>query len=179
MDEVSHSPDDDAPDVSDDQWRRLAPAAATVKTIAGAIGGTVLSVPASAALTGLLVGTFALHPLVGGPLAFTTCTIGGAGLGAWLGRLRWARTWWRLDSVGLHVRRGVWWRLEALVPRSRVQHLDVERGPLERQFQLATLVVHTAGTQTAALRLSGLEDQDAVALRDALIPALAVDGDAL
>ena len=69
--------------------------------------------------------------------------------------------------------------LFVLVPRSRVQHLDVERGPLERQFALATLVVHTAGTQTAALRLSGLDDHDAVALRDALIPDATQHADAL
>jgi membrane protein YdbS with pleckstrin-like domain len=60
-----------------------------------------------------------------------------------------------------------------------VQHLDVERGPLERQFSLATLVVHTAGSQTTALRLSGLEEPDAVALRDALIPDATRHVDAL
>jgi membrane protein YdbS with pleckstrin-like domain len=57
-----------------------------------------------------------------------------------------------------------------LVPRSRVQHLDIERGPIERQYGLATLVVHTAGTRQHAMRIAGLPDADAVALRDALVP---------
>jgi membrane protein YdbS with pleckstrin-like domain len=56
------------------------------------------------------------------------------------------------------------------VPRTRVQHLDLERGPIERRHGLATLVVHTAGTRLYALRQSGLLDADAVALRDALLP---------
>ncbi|ODS54926.1 MAG: hypothetical protein ABS36_10380 [Acidobacteria bacterium SCN 69-37] len=160
-------------------WRPLAPAAATVRAIAGAIGGAVLSMPVAAALAGLLVGRLGVPALIGGPAVVVTCPIVGAACGAWLGYLRWRRTRWQLDAVGLHVRRGLLWHVEVLVPRSRVQHLDVERGPLERQFALATLVVHTAGTQTAALRLSGLDDHDAVALRDALIPDATQHVDAL
>jgi membrane protein YdbS with pleckstrin-like domain len=118
-------------------------------------------------------------PLVSGVAAIPTTTLAGAVLGAWLGRLRWKRTRWKLDAIGLHVRRGLFWHTEVLVPRSRVQHLDIERGPLERQFALGTLIVHTAGTQTHALRLSGLDDADAVALRDALIPDAARHVDAL
>ena len=57
-----------------------------------------------------------------------------------------------------------------LVPRTRVQHLDIERGPIERHYELASLVVHTAGTRQHALRIAGLPDADAVALRDALVP---------
>ena len=68
------------------------------------------------------------------------------------------------------MRRGIVWHKEVLVPRSRVQHLDLERGPIERHFGLATLVVHTAGTRVHALRQSGFLDDDAVALRDALLP---------
>jgi membrane protein YdbS with pleckstrin-like domain len=162
-------------DVADTfDWRRLAPAAATVRAIAGAIAGTILATIASAAvLTAIKTTLF---------LGLTTAVCGalsGGVLGAWVGYQRWRRTEWRLDAIGLHVRRGLIWRVEVLVPRSRVQHLDVERGPLERQFNLATFVVHTAGTQTAALRLSGLLDPDAVALRDALIPDATRHVDAL
>ena len=161
------------------EWRRLAPAAAIVRAIAGAIGGVILSTPVAGLLVALLSEQFAFSPLVSGLVAIPTATLAGGGLGAWMGRLRWKRTQWRLDDIGLHVRRGVIWHTDALVPRSRVQHLDVERGPLERQFSLATLVVHTAGTQTAALRLSGLHDPDAMALRDALIPDASRHVDAL
>jgi membrane protein YdbS with pleckstrin-like domain len=84
---------------------------------------------------------------------------------------RWKSTSWKLDATGLHVRRGRLWRKEILIPRSRVQHLDIERGPIERHFGLATLIVHTAGTRQHALRQPGLADADAVALRDVLVPA--------
>lgn len=172
--------DDAVTDIEQDppDWRPLAPAARTVRAIAGTIGGIVLSVPVAAALVAALVGGLGVPPVTGGLLAILGSTLTGAALGAWLGQLRWRRTRWRLDDVGLRVKRGLLWHTELLVPRSRVQHLDIERGPIERPFQVATLVVHTAGTQTQALRLSGLEEHDAVALRDALVPEAArnVDG---
>jgi membrane protein YdbS with pleckstrin-like domain len=51
-----------------------------------------------------------------------------------------------------------------------VQHLDIERGPIERRFGLATLVVHTAGTRLNAVRQPGFDEAAATRLRDALVP---------
>ena len=92
----------------------------------------------------------------------------GAVLGAWRGARRWLRTGWLLDDAGFNVRRGQWWRSETRVPQSRVQHLDVRRGPLQRRFGLSTLVIHTAGTRFNAVSLDGLDADDAERLRDAL-----------
>lgn len=92
-----------------------------------------------------------------------------ATLGAWVGGLRHRRVRLRLDGDGLHVRQGVCWRSETLVPRTRVQHIDLERGPLLRRHGLATLVVHTAGTRLHAVRVIGLEAALARRLRDALV----------
>lgn len=83
---------------------------------------------------------------------------------------RWRNTFWKLDEEALHVRRGKTWFKHICVPRSRVQHLDFERGPLERRYGLATLVVHTAGSQERAVRQSGLMLGDAEYLRDVLVP---------
>ena len=100
-------------------------------------------------------------------------------LGAWIAYRRWKFAAWKLDGTGLHFKRGRAWRKEVLVPRSRVQHLDIERGPIERRYGLASLVVHTAGTRHHALRIPGLPDEDAVALRDALVPAASRHEDVL
>jgi membrane protein YdbS with pleckstrin-like domain len=105
-----------------------------------------------------------------GVLAMLMLWLGLGALGAWIAYRRWKSSAWKLDGTGLHFRRGRAWRKEVLVPRSRVQHLDIERGPIERRYGLATLIVHTAGTRQHALRIAGLEDADAVALRDALVP---------
>ncbi|NOT29820.1 MAG: PH domain-containing protein [Planctomycetes bacterium] len=83
--------------------------------------------------------------------------------------LKYTRSTWRLTSFGLEIRRGVWFRHWISVPRARVQHTDVERGPLARRFGLATLVVHTAGQQDSEVRLEGLAHETALAIRDHLL----------
>lgn len=70
---------------------------------------------------------------------------------------------------GLRIRRGVWWQVETFVPRVRIQHTDVTQGPLARHFGMATLKVHTAGTQQAEIQVEGLPHADALALRDLLL----------
>ncbi len=94
------------------------------------------------------------------------------GLALWQSSWAFRYTRWRLDDDGFRLRRGRWWRREVLVPRARVQHLDIERGPIERRFGLATLVMHTAGFHHGELRQAGFAEDDAMRLRDALVPAL-------
>ena len=103
----------------------------------------------------------------------------GAAFGAWLGVKRHRRTLWKLDDAGFALQRGRWWQTESRVPISRVQHLDLKRGPLERAFGLATLVIHTAGTRLAAVSVSGLRGEDAERLRDRLARQLDHHDDAL
>ncbi|CAN5663992.1 hypothetical protein BH24ACI5_BH24ACI5_22220 [soil metagenome] len=78
---------------------------------------------------------------------------------------------YRVDALGIEIRRGVFWRVTINVPRSRVQHTDVSQGPLERRYGLGTLVVYTAGTDHARIDLSGLEHGVALRLREHLLPA--------
>ena len=153
------------------QWRPLPPEAATTAMFGGAAFG--LLVGAGIALAATLVLSANDHFDLGwlqALLAGLLVWLAFGALGTWLAYRRWLATFWKLDDTGLHLRRGRLWRKEVLVPRSRVQHLDIERGPIERRYGLATLVVHTAGTRQHALRLAGLPDADAVGLRDVLVP---------
>jgi len=76
---------------------------------------------------------------------------------------------WCLTNSGLEIRHGIWWRNQISVPLARVQHTDVNQGPLLRRFGLAKLTVHTAGTENSAVALNGLSFEVAQRLRDALI----------
>jgi len=89
--------------------------------------------------------------------------------------LRFRHTSYRVDARGIRIRRGVVWRSEISVPRSRVQHTDVSRGPVERGFGLASLTIHTAGTEHATVSLSGLAVDTANAIRNFLIEGGAGD----
>ncbi len=160
-----------------DHWQPLTADAAQVAMIGGALGGLPVGVGAAAAVVFGLGTALDLFNFFGGLLAVIVIVLAFIGLGVWLGYRGWKSTFWKLDDSGLHVKRGRLWRKEILVPRSRVQHLDIERGPIERRFGLATLTVHTAGTRQHAVRQPGLLDADAVGLRDALVPASARNDD--
>lgn len=82
---------------------------------------------------------------------------------------RHARFRYCLDPRGLEIHRGVFWRSEIRVLRSRVQHTDLSRGPLERRLGLASVMIHTAGSEAATLRLPGLLESEARRVRDALL----------
>lgn len=82
---------------------------------------------------------------------------------------------YRVDDDGIEIRSGVWWREVSTVPRSRVQHIDVSQGPLERKYGLGTLVIYTAGTAHSKTELPGLEHQAALDLRNQLLPRVAPD----
>ena len=66
----------------------------------------------------------------------------------------------------LRVVRGIWFHVDTVVPFGRIQHIDVDQGPLQRYYGLATLTVHTAGTHNASVDLPGLEHGVATAMRE-------------
>jgi membrane protein YdbS with pleckstrin-like domain len=81
-----------------------------------------------------------------------------------------AHTFYRVDDQGLEIRKGVHWRVVINVPRSRVQHIDVSQGPIDRRYGLGTLVIYTAGTDHAKIELEGLEHGRALRIREHLLP---------
>ena len=78
---------------------------------------------------------------------------------------------------GVRLQDGVWWQTETWIPIARLQHLDVQQGPLDRRWGMATLSLHTAGSHDHLLRIKGLPLEQAYALRDALMPRLHVRHD--
>ena len=55
-----------------------------------------------------------------------------------------------------------------VVPFVRVQHIDVTRGPFDKMFGTASLVVHTAGTHNSIVTLPGLSPERAAEIREAI-----------
>ena len=71
-----------------------------------------------------------------------------------------------LAGERLRVVRGVIFRKDTVVPFGRVQHIDVNQGPLERYYGIATLTLHTAGTHNASVDLPGLDEKLAREMRE-------------
>lgn len=78
-------------------------------------------------------------------------------------------TAFHLDDEGLVIRKGMLWRSETFVLRTRVQHIDVAQDPLARLLDLASIKVYTAGTKLGCISLSGLDKVDAEYIRNELI----------
>lgn len=80
---------------------------------------------------------------------------------------------WRYGFLGdlLLMRYGILFVEERAVPVRRMQHVDLVRGPIERLFGLATLVVFTAGNEGSAFRVPGLSAARAQELRDRIVEA--------
>ena len=79
-----------------------------------------------------------------------------------------ARLRYRLTERFLQVLRGWLIHTDTIVPLVRVQHIDVTRGPLDKMFGTATLVVHTAGTHNSIVTLPGLSPERAAEIRDTI-----------
>ena len=88
---------------------------------------------------------------------------------------RWASRGYSLAEERLRFVKGVLFHADTVVPFGRVQHIDVQQGPLERAFDLATLTVHTAGNHNASVQVPGLKHTDAVAMRETIRAAIRRD----
>ncbi|MBD9379414.1 PH domain-containing protein [Pseudoxanthomonas sp. 22568] len=139
--------------------------------VLAALGGAIIGIPLAVGAAFVSQASGWLSPWLAAPAVFLI----GAVLCGWLSLRRHLRTRWKLDESGFAVRRGNWWQSETHVPISRVQHLDLKRGPLERGMGLATLVVHTAGTRQATVSVQAMDAADAERLRDRLARQLDLD----
>lgn len=74
-----------------------------------------------------------------------------------------------VDETGIAIESGVLWRSRVALPRVRIQHTDVSQGPLERRYGIGTLKLYTAGSRHVKIELPGLNHEEALALRDALL----------
>lgn len=162
---------DDA-SVPEADWRRLDPRKIALDRAAGWITTAVLSFGwLFAALIVSLVGddvpAWLRLALVGLWLPFTGAI---ALLSYWWPPLEYRHARYRIDEQLIEIQRGVVWRISIAVPRSRVQHLDVSQGPIQRRYGLGVLSIYTAGTEHSQVTLDGLAHEVAQQLRDQLLP---------
>jgi uncharacterized protein len=121
---------------------RLDPRAKTLWRITGALGalpilagGAVASwVLLRVAEVALLVGVLPLIA-VGVLLVISVGVTPG---------LRWRRWRYEIREDEVDLQRGIVWVSRTLVPLARIQHVDTQSGPLQRRFELATVVFYTA-----------------------------------
>jgi hypothetical protein len=84
-------------------------------------------------------------------------------------RLRYETWGYALREHDVLISYGVLWKMRRCVPRNRVQHVDIEAGPIDRAFGIVKLSLFTAGTISAVGTIPGLTPQQAEELREQLL----------
>ncbi len=69
----------------------------------------------------------------------------------------------------LIMQKGFWWVKRTSLPYSRLQHVSLSHGPLERHFNLSTIKCFSAGSGSAEIELPGIEQHIAEHLRQHLL----------
>lgn len=141
-------------------WQRLSPRYLTLKLILIPIGWLIFF-----AFPAVPVFLWAPSWLRWGFVAVVVITI------AWrmIRAPRVFRRWGYAErDEDVYLTRGLWTRTLQCVPYGRMQLVEVQSGPLERAFGLATVQMITSST-TGTVTIPGLSADDAAALRDRLI----------
>lgn len=141
-------------------WQQISPKWRTVGWISSGISSAVFAVVFGAVLH-LVFGRWWLTAI---PIALALLLWV---WNAWLVGRRWPRWGYAETADALWVRHGVMFRSLTVVPYGRLQVVDVQAGPLQRAFGLASVTLVTASAATDA-RIPGLPYAEAVRLRDRL-----------
>jgi membrane protein YdbS with pleckstrin-like domain len=142
------------------EWKRLSPKYRSLRQLTSLVVAPVLfTIPA--VIVGVASGRWWISGLIwGAALVIALVRF------AFVGR-SW-RSWGYVErDDDLYITHGVMFRSLIAVPYGRMQLVEVESGPLERAFGLATVTLKTASPETGA-RIPGLSPEEATRLRDRL-----------
>jgi membrane protein YdbS with pleckstrin-like domain len=141
------------------EWRPVAPALARMRRLLLAVAGGV-AVLAVVVLE--LVLPLPWWPWLFVPLVAAVEVVGWVLIGR---NVRW---WGYAErDEDLYIRHGALFRGMVVVPYGRMQYVDVQAGPVEQLFRIASVHLHTASPGTSA-RIPGLPAAEAARLRDRL-----------
>lgn len=141
-------------------WRAVSPQLRRMRR--AVLSGIVVS-----GLVVLAVLTLVLDWPVAWSAALSVVLLAGFGFGWWLiGRN--ARAWGYAErDDDLYVKHGALFRQLVAVPYGRMQYVDINAGPFEQLYGIASVRLHTASPRTGA-KIPGLPADEAARLRDRL-----------
>lgn len=142
-----------------DELTPLEPAYRTVMQLRGAVWATLL-----------IVGALVAEAMIELPMGLLI--LPALAIAAWIALVgparRYRRMGYSFSADRLRVVTGYIFQTDTMVPLSRIQHIDVEQGPILRHFALAELQVHTAAAGKETVTVPGLLRSDAEAMREAI-----------
>lgn len=75
----------------------------------------------------------------------------------------------------IHYKKGVLWKSHTSIPYNRVQHCEVNQGPLDRMFNISKLKIFTAGGSSSDLTIPGLSPENAEKIKTFVLNKMSHD----
>jgi uncharacterized protein len=97
------------------------------------------------------------------------------GMWIWLINRDYQYTGFALRSHDIIYKTGVLFRSTAVVPFNRVQHCELNQGPISRYLKLNSLTIYTAGGSSSDISIDGLTVETAQRLKQYISGKIAVD----
>jgi hypothetical protein len=79
----------------------------------------------------------------------------------WMAHNRYRAEGYALRENDIMHKKGHWWKTQLTVPYLRIQHIELEQGPIARYFGLGAVTVYTAGDSSGDLSISGIAYEEA------------------
>ena len=155
----------DEPSESSEELTKLHPDHVKVTRIVSLIWMLVLAIPC--AIVEVALYSAGDNPIPNGPfiglwLMVAICIV------TFLPHPRYINRGYNMGADRIRIVRGYLFRSDTIVPFGRIQHIDLDQGPIQRRYDLATLTVHTAGNHNSTVSLPGLLHEDAAEMREAI-----------
>ena len=115
------------------------------------------------------------RPAVGAGLGFLVCFLLFGILSLTLIDRQFDQWRYQLREHDILIKKGLFWRSERYIARDRVQHIDINAGPIDRKFGLVQVVIYAAGISGSVGLIPGLNPDEANWLKDQLLSTRAED----
>ena len=96
----------------------------------------------------------------------------------WLIRKRFDWEGYALRTHDIIHRHGYFWRIQTIVPYTRVQHVEIAQGPIAKRFGISTIRVFTAGGSNSDLNISGIQPEEAHRIKSFIVRKTEGDAEA-
>lgn len=93
----------------------------------------------------------------------------------WMARKRFYYEGYAVREKDIIHTKGYWLRTQLTVPYNRVQHVEIEQGPLARAFGLGSISVYTAGDSGGDLSITGIEYPEAERIKQFIAQKVGAD----
>ena len=153
----------DEPTDSSEELTKLHPDHVKVTRIVAVLWMLVLAIPC--AIVELALYSTGDSPIPNGPFIGLWLVLA-VYIVAFLPHRRYINRGYHMGADRIRIVRGFLFRSDTIVPFGRIQHIDLDQGPIQRRYDLATLTVHTAGNHNSTVSLPGLLHEDAMAMRE-------------